>query len=138
MIHFLTLIVCISSVEIFIRSKFTVTLVSLLKATKKVINILAHKNISDHWKERAIPTYALKMMQYSLQMLFILLSILFLFFITNYYVEGFIDFSVSLIGIVEAVVFAFGYIRLRKFYFRLIIILGYSKNYIALHCSLNL
>ena len=112
------MVVCILSVEVFIRSNFTLILASLLKVTRKVINILAHKNISDHWKERAIPAYALKMMQYSLQMLFILLSILFLFFITNYYVEGFIDFSVSLIGIVEAVVFAFGYIRLRKFYFR--------------------
>jgi len=116
--HFLTLLVCVLSVEIFIRSNFTRILVSLLKVTRKVFHILPHNNISDHWKERAIPTYALKMMKYSLQMLLILLSILFLFFIANYCLEGFLNLSLSLTGITEAVVFAFGYVRLRKFFIR--------------------
>ena len=116
MTHFLTLIVCISSVEIFIRSNFTLILASLLKVIRKVINVLAHKNISDHWKERAIPAYALKMMQYSFRMLLILLSILFLFLISNYCFEGFINFSVSLMGIAETVAFAFGHVLLRKFF----------------------
>ena len=115
MIHLLTLVVCISSVEILIRSNFTRILASLLKVTRKAIHILPQNNISDHWKERAIPAYALKMMQYSLRMLLILLSILFLFFISNYCFEGFINFSVSLMGITETVAFAFGYVLLRKF-----------------------
>lgn len=116
MTHFLTLVVCISSVEIFIRSNFAFVIASLLKLTRKVINILAHSNISDHWKERVIPTYALKMMQHSLQMLIVLLSILFLYFIANYCVEGFINFAVSLMGITETVALALGYVRLRKFF----------------------
>ncbi len=118
MIHFLTFVVCISSIEIFIRSNFTHILASLLKVTKKVIQIIPQNNISDHWKERAIPAYAFKMMQYSLQMLLILLSILFLFFISNYCIEGFINFSVSLMGIAETVAFALGYVLLRKFFIR--------------------
>ena len=115
MIHLLTLVVCISSVEILIRSNFTRILASLLKVTRKAIHILPQNNISDHWKERAIPAYAAKMMQYSFRMLLILLSIIFVFFITNYIFDGFIDFSVSPRGIAEAVVFAFGYVLLRKF-----------------------
>ena len=117
MIHFLTFVVCILSLEIFIRSNFTHILASLLKVTIKVVNVLAQKNISDHWKERAIPAYAFKMMQYSFRMLLILLSILFLFFIANYIFDGFIDFSVSPRGIAEALVFAFGYVLLRKFFY---------------------
>ena len=118
MIHFLTFVVCILSLEIFIRSNFTHILASLLKVTIKVVNVLAQKNISDHWKERAIPAYAFKMMQYSLRMLLILISILSLFFTSNYWFEGFINFSVSLMGIAETVVFAFGYVLLRKVFIR--------------------
>ena len=118
MTHFLTLLVCVSSVEIFIRSNFTLNLVSLLKVTQKVFHILPHNNISDRWKERAVPTYAIKMMKYSLQMLLVLLSILSLFFIATYCLEDFLNFSLSLTGIIEAVVFAFGYARLRNFFIR--------------------
>lgn len=117
MIHFLTLVVCILSVEIFVRSNFSHYTGSLLQVTGKAIKILPQKNISDHWKEKAIPAYATKMMQYSFRMLLILLSIIFVFFIANYIFDGFIDFSVSHRGIAEAVVFAFSYIRLRIFLF---------------------
>ena len=117
MIHFLTLVVCILSVEIFVRSNFSHKTGSLIQVTRKVIKILPQKNISDHWKERAIPAYAIKIMQYSLKMLLILLSIILLFIIANYFFEDFIDFSVSSRGIAEAVVFAFSYLRLRTFLF---------------------
>jgi hypothetical protein len=117
MIHFLTLIVCILSVEIFVRSNFSHCTLSLLQVTRKVIKVLPQKHISDHWKEKAIPAYAAKMMQYSFRMLLILLSIIFVFFIANYIFDGFIDFSVSPRGIAEAVVFAFSYIKLRMFLF---------------------
>ena len=116
MIHIITLIVCILSVEVFIRSNFTLALASLLKVSRRVINILAHKNISDHWKERAIPAYALKMMQYSLRMLLVLLGILFLFFIASYLLKDFLNFSLSFIGIIEAIGFTFGYLYLKKFF----------------------
>ena len=118
MIHFLILLVCISSIEILIRSNFSVTLVSLLKVTRKVINILPQNNISDHWKERTIPAYALTMMKYCLQMLLILLCILSLFFISGYFLGGFFNYSLSLIGIIEAAIFTVGYLRLRNFFVR--------------------
>ena len=117
MIHILTLVVCILSVEIFIRSNFILILVSILKVTQKVTNILLHDNISDHWKEKVIPAYALKMMKYSLQMFLILLSILSLFLIANYLFRDFLTFSLSLMGIIEALGFAFGYLYLKKFFY---------------------
>ena len=90
-------------------------LFSLLKVTRKVMDILPQGNISDHWKEKVIPAYALRMMKYSLQMLLILLSILSLFLIANYLLKDFLTFSLSLIGIIEALGFAFGYLYLKKF-----------------------
>ena len=79
MIHFVLLLVCFISVEVFIRLNFLSHLDSILKASKKAIYIIPKNNISDHWKEKVIPVYALRIMKYSLQILLTLLLIIFLF-----------------------------------------------------------
>ena len=114
MIHLLLLLVCIASVEVFIRLNFLSILDSILKVTRKVTYVIPRDNISDHWKEKVIPMYALRMMKYSLQILLILLLILSLFFIVDFFFNNFFAFTLSLIGIVESMVFAFGYFYLRK------------------------
>ena len=118
MTHVLALLICIASVEIFVRSNFVSIFFSLLKVKGKVLHVLSHKKISDHWKERALPAYALNMMKYSFQMLLILSGILSLFFMANFFLNDFLNFSLSLIGITEAAVFALGYLQLRKFFIR--------------------
>ena len=114
MIHFLLLLVCILSVEVFIRFNFLLILDSILKVTKKVTYLIPHNNISDHWKEKVIPAYALRIMKHSLQILLILLLILSLFLIADFFFNDFFALTLSLIGIVESLVFAFGYVYLRK------------------------
>jgi len=114
MMHFLLLLVCILSVEVFIRLNFLLHLDSILKVTKKVTYIIPNNNVSDHWKEKVIPAYALKIMKYSLQILLILLLIMSLLFIAHYFINDFLAFTFSLIGIIESMVFAFGYVYLRK------------------------
>lgn len=114
MIHLLLLLVCIASVEVFIRLNFLSILDSILKVTRKVTYAISRDNISDHWKEKVIPAYALRMMKYSLQILLILLLILSLFFIADFFFNNFFAFTLSLIGIVESMVFSFGYFYLRK------------------------
>ena len=114
MIHFLLLLVCILSVEVFIRFNFLSLLDSMLKVTKKVTYVIPKNNISDHWKEKVIPAYALRIMKYSLQILLILLLIMSLFFIADYFFNDFLALTLSLIGILESLVFAFGYVFLRK------------------------
>ena len=118
MIHLFLLLVCILSVEVFIRLNFLSHLDSILKVTKKVTCVIPKNNISDHWKEKVIPAYALKIMKYSLQILLILLLILSLFFITNLFYNNFLAFTLSLIGIIESMVFAFGYVYLRRLFFK--------------------
>ena len=114
MIHFVLLLICILSIEVFIRFNFLLILDSILKVTRKVIYVIPQNNISDHWKEKVVPTYALRMMKYSLQILLILLLILSLFLIADFFFNDFFALTLSLIGIVESLVFAFGYVFLRK------------------------
>ena len=118
MIHILLLLVCILSVEVFIRSNFLSCLDTILEVTKKVIYVIPQKNISDHWKEKVVPAYALRIMKYSLQMLLVLLLILSLFLIAHFLVSDFLTLTLSLIGIIESTVFGFGYIYLRKSFFK--------------------
>jgi len=114
MIHLLLLLICILSVEVFIRLNFLSLLDSILKVTKKVTYIIPQNNISDHWKEKVVPAYALKIMKYSLQILLILSLILSLFLVADFFINDFLALTLSLIGILESIVFAFGYIYLRK------------------------
>ena len=114
MIHLLLSLVCILSVEVFIRLNFLSHLNSILTVTKRVTYVIPKSNISDHWKEKVIPAYALRIMKYSLQILVILLLIMSLFFITDLLYNNFLTFTFSLIGIIESMVFAFGYVYLRK------------------------
>ena len=133
MIHFLLLLVCIFSVEVFIRLNFLSHLDLILKVTKRVTYVIPKSNISDHWKEKVIPAYALRMMKYSLRILLILLLIISLFFIADYFFNDFLAFTFSLIGIIESMVFAFGYVYLRNVFIKWIIILGCNKNCINLY-----
>ena len=114
MIHLILLLVCFLSVEFFIRLNFLSHLDSTLKVTKKVTYVILQNNISDHWKEKVIPKYALRIMKYSLCILLILLLMLSLFFITDIFLNNFLAFTLSWIGIIESMVFAFGYVYLRK------------------------
>jgi hypothetical protein len=82
--------------------------------TKKVNYVFWKSNISDYWKEKVIPAYALRIMKYSLQILLILLLIMSLFFIADFFFNDFLAFTLSWIGIIESMVFAFGYVCLRK------------------------
>ena len=118
MIHFLLLLVCIVSVEIFIRLNFVSILDSILKVTKKVTHVIPQNNISDHWKEKVVPAYALRIMKYSLHILMILLLILSFFIVVDLLFNDFLALTLSLIGIVESLVFAFGYVYVRKLFIK--------------------
>ena len=133
MIHFILLLVCILSVEVFIRLNFLLHLDSILKLTKKVTYVIPRNNISDHWKEKVIPTYALKIMKHSLQTFLIFLVIICLFLITGLLYNNLLALTLSLIGIIESMVFAFGYIYLRRLFTKWTTILGCNKNCINLH-----
>jgi len=116
MIHFFLLLVCILSVEVFLRLNFLSYIESILNVTKRVIYIIRQNNISDHWKEKIVPAYALRIMKYSLQILLILLLVMSLFFVVSYFFNDFPKFIFSLVGIAESMIFVFAHIYLRKLF----------------------
>ena len=111
--HLVLFFACFISIEIFFRSEFLQYATSIIKISKKVLSILPSKKISDHWKEKAILFYALGMMRSSLIIALTLLCMASIFLIINTILKGFIDFSLSSQGILESILFAFVYIKLR-------------------------
>ena len=112
--HFALLLICILSIEVLVYFNFFSLLKSILQVTKRVRYILPNKNISDHWKEKVIPIYALMLMKLSLKILLILFCIVCFFILTQYVFSNFFVFMFSFIGIIESIFFGFGYIFLRK------------------------
>ena len=116
--HLILFVICLLSVEIFIRSNYIPLLNSTIKVSKKAISTILNKNISDHWKENIIPKYSLQMMKYSMQMLLILFLIIFIFVIADNLFSGFLAFTLSWNGIIESILLAFSYASIRKLIFR--------------------
>ena len=112
--HLILFLIYILSVEIFIRFRFVDQLKLILKVTKKVTHVILQKNISDHWKEKVIPVYAFKIMKFSLKIFFILILVVSLFLIFDIFFNSLLIFTFSLIGILESIIFAFGYLYCRK------------------------
>ena len=112
--HLILLVLCVLSIEIFIRSNYIFLINSLIKVSKKAIYIILNKNISDHWKENIITKYSLQMIKNSLQMLLIVFLIFFNFVIADNLFTGIIAFTFSLNGIIESILIAFSYAKIRK------------------------
>ena len=115
--HLILFVTCFLSVEIFIRSNYISLINSLFAVGKKAINIISNKNISDHWKENIIPRYSLQMMKDSLQMLFTIFLIIFIFVIADNFFDGFLAFTLSWNGIIESILLAFSITYIRKLIF---------------------
>lgn len=114
MIHLSLLLTCMLSVEMIIRSNFLLILDSILKVTKKVIQVVPQNNISDHWKEKVVPVYAFRIFKHSFQIFFIILFILSFFIVVDFFIKDFLVFTLSSIGVIESLFFAFGYVFIRK------------------------
>ena len=116
--HLILLVICLLSVEIFIRLNYIDLIKSTIFVSKKAISLIGNKNISDHWKENIIPKYSLQMMNYSMQMLLILFLIIFIFVIGDKVLSGFLEFTFSWNGIIESILIAFSYAYIRKLIFQ--------------------
>tara|TARA_B100000941_G_C28474166_1_gene538177 strand:+ start:701 stop:1024 length:324 start_codon:yes stop_codon:yes gene_type:complete len=105
------------SVEFFIRSDFKLIVFSLMAVSQKAIKIIKSDNISDCWKEKTIPIYAISMFKYSIKSFLILILILTIFFLPSFLVDNFFYFSLSIFGIIESIVFCLAYFEIRKIIF---------------------
>ena len=108
---------CVLSVELFIRSNFKLIVFSLITVLEKAIKIITAENISDHWKEKIIPLYAIFMFKYSIQSFSILVIIGIIFFLPSFLISDFIYFSISIFGIIESIIFCVAYLKIRNIIF---------------------
>ena len=116
--HLILFIICLLTVEIFIRSNYVPLINLTINASKKAISIILNKNISDHWKENIIPKYSLQIMKYSLQMILILFLVIFIFVISDNLFSGVLAFTLSWNGIIESILISFTYAYIRKLIFK--------------------
>lgn len=114
MVDYLYLAVsCALSVEIIIRLRFISHIGTILKNIVKALKIITSANISDHWKEKMIPVYALIILKKSLKILWILSLIIFVFSILSVISSNFLEFIFSSQGILLTFLVSFAYFKYR-------------------------
>jgi hypothetical protein len=114
-IHLALFLSCILSMEIFLRLNFTKYLQLIRLTSKKVMHILPNNKISDHWKEAVIFSYAAQIFKLSFKILVILLCVVFVFIFSDKFINNFLEFTFSWLGVIESIVFmsTYAYLRLR-------------------------
>lgn len=115
MIHFILFLLCILSVEIFQRAKLLDLIGNITLTARKVSRLIPNERVSDHWKELLIPYYALIIMTCSIKILFLLLSVILIFGLTDYFIDEFLNYILSLWGIIESLIFVYLFIKIKKF-----------------------
>ena len=114
MLDYLYLVIaCVLSIELFLRLKFMSYVNSIGKNTNKVFRLIISSNISDHWKEKMVPTYAFILLKNSLLILGILFLIILVFSTFIILSSKFLALILSVTGVVVSIVISLTYLKLR-------------------------
>ena len=114
MIYIILIITLVTSIEIFKISKFLYRVNLMIIYSKKSLKVLRSERISDHWKEKIIPTYAWRLMKLALQILMIIMFIFAIFILVDVYLDGFIEITLSLSGLFISIIFVIIYSWVRR------------------------
>lgn len=109
---------CIFTIELLSKLNFFEKIKLIIKYSSKASSTIVNQNISDHWKEKTIPRYSLRIMQLSLKALLILLLIIFIFLLTDIYLDNFLNFAISITGVIESILVIFIYLKLKSIYLK--------------------
>ena len=113
-IHLKLALLTIFLVETIIFFKTFDLILKTIKILKKLFQLFILKNVSDYWKEKVLFNYSKNIFIYSLKIiLYFLSAIIFLWVLLSY------DVSLkknllSIIGILETIIIAVAYLRLKK------------------------
>ena len=116
--HAILFFLCIFSLELSLKFNFLNNFFLSFQTLRKAFKVIMSVNISDHWKEISIPTYAFSVIIYSLKNVIILTTIALCFLIFIFLIEDFQYFIFSFTGVVESVLFIFSYIKLKKIFIK--------------------
>ena len=110
-------IATIGAVEIMLRLPLPATLSGLQSIFRRVVHVISSDNISDHWKEIAVPTYALRLFRLTAKLAFLIAIVVSPFglaFVASALAGiPLLDFLSSLTGILFSTVIAASYASLR-------------------------
>ena len=118
MIWFLTAVLCALLVELALRLPFRRAMLKVTESGSKATRLVKAKAISDHWKEKAMASYAQTTFLSTLKLAGLLITVfcvavsVVLFF--NQLLDGFQVFILSWRGIVCSIVFASLYVKVRR------------------------
>ena len=114
MVDYVYLVVaCVLSIELFLRLKFMSHVNSIARNSNKVFRVIISSNISDHWKEKMVPTYAYILLKNSLSILGILFLIILVFSAFIVLSSKFLTLILSITGVAMSIVISFTYLKLR-------------------------
>ena len=105
---------CIFSIEVIINIGIRNILEKIRFNFFKVIKVLNSDIISDHWKEKMIPYYSILIFKKSFTMFLLLLFIILIFLIPYFFEKTFLNYAVSLMGIIESIAICYSYLYIRK------------------------
>jgi hypothetical protein len=109
----------IGAVEVLLRLPLARTFDRVRRTVDKVLRVIRSERISDHWKERTVPVYAARLLGLTLltalQLLAILLPMLVLAALAAAARIPFLEFALSMVGLVftSAVAAAYAGVRTR-------------------------
>jgi len=108
----------IFAVEIFLRTSFRKNISEMLSFMRRSGKTITSSRISDHWKEKVLVHYALKIFTNSLQLLFCLFltvsPIFVLHFSGNMFGADVLTLLMTPLGILISILFASFYVVLRN------------------------
>ena len=114
MLDYLYLVIAfVFIIELFLRLKFMSYVNSVIKNTNKVFRLIISSHISDHWKEKMVPTYAFILLKNSLSILGILFLIILVFSALIVLSGKFLTLILSITGVVTSIIISFIYLKLR-------------------------
>ncbi|MEO1701502.1 MAG: hypothetical protein AAFR71_05555 [Pseudomonadota bacterium] len=120
MVWVLGAIGAIAFTEILFRLPFLSVLSEFIEVVRKVKDVMTSNNISDEWKEKALPKYSMGMMRSSSYLLAILLvafaPMLALDVAARLFDLKFLEFAMSPFGIIFMTILGFAYFVWRHHY----------------------
>jgi hypothetical protein len=115
LIYILLTLTCIISVEVIKKFNLILSINSIVVDALKIKTVMFSKNIGDNWKEIIFPAYAFRIMQHSLKIIAIFLLIIAVILIIDAVNAGFLNFFLSILGIIASIIVSTAYILTRKY-----------------------
>ena len=111
--HLILAVFVVVTIELFVRMDALGFVQKMVEKFSSFAKLMLSNSVSDHWKEKVIPKYALIIIINALKFLGVLLLIAGMFSGLGWIFDGFFKFSISVVGIVEMLIFSLFYLKIR-------------------------